>query len=400
MGNIMNEVELFRARIALVRAFLVENAYDGILLSRVDNFAMATGGKRNYVYVAGDLGANALFVTKDGDAYFVGNNIERTRVMAEELGTLECEVIEFLWFEGSPAAAVMSRFSGTLVSDDGSLGANVNGGLAYLRALLTPTELEKYRRLGRLAAEAITATVRATEAGMAEADIAAMIVAEGAKRRCIVPVALVAADERIAQFRHPLPTQAPLVTGSLAERRVKGYVMIVGCFLREGLVVSMTRFKRVGELPEGIGDAFGRICGVDARLQEATEPGKTLGDVFTECRRAYTDLGFPEDEWHNHHQGGPAGYAGRTCKASPGEVFPVLDRSWSERVKDVACINVEFGHAFAWNPSGAGVKSEDTFILLPDGTKEIVSATPELPQVDLEAVLGRPTGVVKSGIAE
>jgi len=61
-------------------------------------------------------------------------------------------------------------------------------------------------------------------------------------------------------------------------------------------------------------------------------------------------------------------------------------------------LDVAFGAAYAWNPSAVGVKSEDTFILMPDGSKAIVTATPGLPQVDLEAVLGRPVGVAKSAI--
>jgi len=394
----MNEVELFRVRVALIQAFLENNGYDGVLLSRPDNYAMATGGKRNYVWVATDAGANSLFVTKEGKAYFVGNTIELPRQMAEELATLGCEVIKYLWFEDEPCEAVQRVFSGTLVSDDGSLGENVNGRLAGLRALLTPIELEKYRRLGKRAADAMLATIDAIEPDMAEADIAARLVAEGAKRRCLVPVALVAADERIAKYRHPLPTEAPLVSGSVAEQKVRGYVMVVGCFMKEGLVASITRFKKVGDVPEGIVDAYARICGVDAIVQEATQPGKTLGEVFGACRQAYVDMGFPADEWHNHHQGGATGYAGRTCKGAPGETFPVLDTSYVKRVSEYAEAEVEFGAAFAWNPSAVGVKSEDTFILLPDGSKEIVTATPHLPQVDLAAVLGRGTDVVKSGI--
>jgi antitoxin VapB len=395
----MNDVQLFRVRIALLQAFLQEHQYDGVLLSRADNFAMATGGKRNYVSIASDLGASSLFVRRDGRAYFVGNNIERTRVVAEELGPLGCEVRDFLWFEGSAAAVVWREFTGALVSDDGSIGENVNGPLAYLRALLTLDELEKYRRLGQAAAEAMMAVIHATRAGQAEADIAATLVAEGAKRRCLVPVALIAADERIAEFRHPLPTVAPLLSGDIEEKRVRGYVMIVGGFLREGLVASITRFKRVGDLPERVPSAYARICGVDALMQEATTPGKTLGDVFAACQRAYPAMGFSAVEWHNHHQGGTTGYAGRTCKAAPGERFPILDTKWAARVKSIAGLDVAFGHAFAWNPSAPGVKSEDTFILLPGGTQEIVTRTPGLPDIDLAAVLGRETAVVKSGIA-
>ena len=395
----MNEVELFRVRIALVQAFLREHGYDGILLSRVDNFAMATGGKRNYVNFASDMGANSLFVTKDGDTYFVGNTIEEPRIMAEELRALGCESKNFLWFEGDDASAVKKAFSGTLVSDDGSLGANVNDGLAYLRALLAPEELDKYRKLGALAAESMTATLNTIEAGMTEADIAATLIAEGAKRRCMVPVALIAADDRIAQFRHPLPTTGPLTHGSLKEKAVHSYVMIVGCFFREGLVASITRFKQVGDVPANIHDAYRRVCGVDAIMQEASDPGKTLGDVFDACRAAYKDLGFPENEWHNHHQGGTTGYSARTAKGAPGEPFPLVDTRCSKRVKEITGLDVPFGHAFAWNPSGVGVKSEDTFILAADGKKEIVTVTPSLPAVDLGSVLGRPTAVVKSGFA-
>lgn len=396
----MNELDLFRVRIALIQALLQENEWDGILLSRVDNFAMATGGKRNYIWTATDAGANSLFVTREGKVYFVGNTIELPRSMDEELATLGCDIIKFLWHESSPAEAVSRVFSGTLVSDDGSLGQNVNGHLGVLRALLTPIELEKYRRLGKRAVDSMMAVLHAIEPGMTETEIAARLVAEGAKRRCQVPVALVAADERIAKYRHPLPTEGPLITGSLAEKKVKGYVMVVGCFLKEGLVVSMTRFKQVGSIASDIPDAFARVCGVDALMQEASQPGRTLGDVFAACQQAYASLGFAPNEWHNHHQGGATGYAGRTCKGAPGEKFPVLDgAAWAAKVKAVSDMDVEFGAAFAWNPSAPGVKSEDTFLLLPDGKQEIVSATPQLPRVDLARVLGRETSVVKSGIA-
>jgi len=393
----MTDHQLFTVRIALIQAFLRRNNFDGILLGRVDNFAMATGGRRNHIYTASEMGVCSLFVTRDGNVYYVGNNIEESRIQDEELAGMGCDVRSFLWFKGSPADAVRKEFSGTLVSDDGSLGKNVNAELAYVRALLTADELEKYRRLGALAAEAMTAAAQSVTADMPEADIAAVIVAEGAKRRCQVPVALVAADGRVPKYRHPLPTEARLLNHGMAETRVRGYAMLVGCFLREGLVASMTRFAQVGTVPDQIPGLQAAVCGVDALMQEATVPGRTLGDVMVACQQGYVQMGFAENEWHNHHQGGATGYAGRTCKGTPGETFPILDTSWARDVKDIAGIDVEFGHAFAWNPSGPGVKSEDTFILLPDGTREIVTATPAFPRVELSAVLGRETTVVKSG---
>ena len=395
----MHDVEVFRVRLGLIQAFLRKNQYDGILLSRVDNFAMATGGKQNYVNIAGEEGGCSLFVDADANACYVGNNIEKSRVITEELAGITDEIREFLWFEDSDGEAAKRHFGGNIVSDTGAAGPNVNADLAYLRSLLTEAELEKYRRLGALGAEAMTATIQAIEADQAEADIAATLTAEAAKRRCLLPVCLIAADDRIASYRHPLPTYGDLLGGGSQEHKVRNYVMVVGCFQREGLIVSMTRFKRVGELPASISDAFERICGVDAMMQEATVPGKTLGDVFAACQAAYKDLGFPENEWHNHHQGGPTGYSARTAKGAPGSTFPIADPAWPELLREHAGMDASLGQAYAWNPSAVGVKSEDTFILLPDGTKEIVTGTPELPAVDVSKVLGRRLDIPKSGIA-
>lgn len=395
----MTEQELFAVRRALIQAFLRENRYDGVLLSRADNFAMATGGKRNYVGTGSDLGAGSLFIGRDGRAAFIGNHIETPRHMGEELSKLDCEFMEFPWFAGNAAERARREFPGELVSDDGALGKNVHSEMAVLRSLLTEAEQHKYRQLGAFAAEAMEEVLAAVEPDMPEADIAALLVAAGARRRCRVPVALVAADERIARYRHPLPTEAPLWRGALKERRVQRYVMVVAGFVREGLVVSMTRFKRVSDLPEEVMDAYNRICAVDACMQQATEPGATLGAVFQKCQEAYRQFGFAENEWHHHHQGGTTGYAGRTCKGAPDSTFPVLDTHWPEQAAEILGHGVEFGGAFAWNPSAPGVKSEDTFLLLPNGAREIITRTPGLPQAPVAEILGAPTEVVKSGMA-
>ena len=117
--------------------------------------------------------------------------------------------------------------------------------------------------LVRCRCRGVVAAVEGAEAGMAEADIAALLIGEGAKRRCQVPIALIAADRRITKFRHPLPTTAPLLPDKMREVLVRGYVMIILSLLREGLVASVTRFKRVGELPDRIPSAYARICGVE-----------------------------------------------------------------------------------------------------------------------------------------
>src|SRR5690606_11939024 len=105
----VNDLDLFRVRVALLRDFCRENSYDGLLLSRVDNFAMATGGRSNFVNRFQDGGVCSLFITADA-VHFVGNTIEAPRVMDEELAGFGCEVRDFRWFETSAAAVVEKEF--------------------------------------------------------------------------------------------------------------------------------------------------------------------------------------------------------------------------------------------------------------------------------------------------
>jgi Xaa-Pro aminopeptidase len=54
-----------------------------------------------------------------------------------------------------------------------------------------------------------------------------------------------------------------------------------------------------------------------ARMRdEATRPGRTLGEAFEDCTRFYAEAGFP-DEWKLHHQGGSSGYGSREVIATP-----------------------------------------------------------------------------------
>jgi len=94
---------------------------------------------------------------------------------------------------------------------------------------------------------------------------------------------------------------------------------------------------------------------VEGELIQATRPGKTLGELLQVSQEAYrrADLG---DEWRMHHQGGAAGYEPREYLALPGS--PVA---------------VALGQAFAWNPSVAGAKSEDT-ILVGEAEDEVLTA--------------------------
>ena len=134
-----------------------------------------------------------------------------------------------------------------------------------------------------------------------------------AVRRGMQPIVnLVAADERIFKFRHPLPT----------DKKLEKYAMLVLCGRRKGLVCSITRLVHFGPLPDEVRCKTQKLAGIDAALILATRPGAQIRDVFNSGLKAYDAAGYA-DEWQLHHQGGPAGYESREFVGRPdvkGEV--------------------------------------------------------------------------------
>jgi antitoxin VapB len=137
------------------------------------------------------------------------------------------------------------------------------------------------------------------------------------------------------------------------------------CARRWGLAISITRFVHFGSMPQQLSDAFGVADQVNAQLLAATKVGATAAELFATAAATYAALGHPGEEMR-HHQGGATGYGEREWLATP---------SGTDRVMD--------GQAFAWNPSVAGGKVEDT-VILRAGEIELLTGTPELPVVSTQ----------------
>jgi antitoxin VapB len=197
--------------------------------------------------------------------------------------------------------------------------------------------------------------IRLTQPGETEHQIAARLDFESRNRGIQPIVNLIATDERIFAYRHPLPTF----------KKLNRYAMLVLCGRRWGLVCSITRLVHFGSIPEELRRKADAVAKVDAALIAATRPGNNLSQVFQRGVEAYADNGFL-DEWKLHHQGGPAGYEPREYIATPA-------------TKDAVII----GQAFAWNPSITGAKSEDT-IQIGEFDNEILTAIPGWPIVEVE----------------
>jgi Xaa-Pro aminopeptidase len=339
-----------------IRGLLVARELDALLLQRVSSFAWATCGAASYINTAASTGVASLLITPSG-RYLIADNIEAPRLEREEQLAAQGWQFEIgPWYE--PSAALDRLTAGLKLGADWPYpgAVNLSHEIAELRSVLTPEAGARFRGLGQASAEAVNAAAQAVTPGLTEYEIAAHLALEAQRRGAQPIVVLVATDERIFNFRHPLPTS----------KRLERYGMLILCGRQHGLVASITRLVHFGPLPAELRRKAEATARIDAAMIAATRPGATVGDVFQKTIEAYAQAGYP-DEWKLHHQGGPAGYEPRELLATPGSPF-----------------KVQAGQTYAWNPSITGTKSEDTFLVGADGQpNEVLTVTPGWPMLDV-----------------
>lgn len=348
----MSEISI---KLSLLRDLATRHAVDAILLQRVSSIAWATGGVAAYVNTARSNAEASILVTMDNQ-YLLTNNIEVTRLEKEErLNSQSWNFHITPWYKkGFAGYDFMKGLK--LGTDDCFPGAlDLSDEIAHLRANLNQEEGNRFRLLGQLCAQAMDATARAVHPGQTEYEIAANLAMEAQRRGVQATVNLIAVDERIFNFRHPLPT----------DKKLDHYVMIILCGRRWGLICSLTRLVYFGRLPDEIRHKAQAVAQVDAMMIATTRPGGTLGQVFKSAQEAYASVGYP-NEWQLHHQGGPAGYEPREYLAIPGSNDPIIT-----------------GQVYAWNPSITGCKSEDS-VLVDEKGFEVLSAISGWPTMKIE----------------
>jgi antitoxin VapB len=353
-----------KEKIGRLTSMLAAGNLGGVLIGAQHNFSWLTAGGRNGIDLSREAGACALVVRRDGRRFVLASRIELARMLDEELSAEDFEPVEYAWEEekGSPtflvdrATALLDK--GDALASDLPVGPSVQiveSALARCRYRLTTPEIERYRSLGRDAGDAIGKLVRTLEPGETEREVERRAHDALAARDIHGVVVLVAADERIQKYRHPVPT----------ERRWEKVLMIVVCARRGGLIASLSRIVCVGPLPSELKRRTLSAARVDARLLSATRPGATGAELYGLAARSYAEEGF-EGEQRLHHQGGACGYRTRDWVAHP---------ACDERV--------EANQAFAWNPSITGTKVEETSIAFDDGC-EIITASPDWPAIAVD----------------
>ena len=353
----MNEIDEKVDRLARLAA---SRGLGGILLNTQPNFSWLTGGRSNQIDGSRESGGGSLLVSARGERFVVANNIEMPRLLEEALAGLGFSACEYAWTEeqadpGTAIARARQAVAGAIGCDNGLVdGVPLDAEVAAARAPLTPAEVDRYRRFGRELGATVGSVCRALAPDLTEIEVAQRVGVAVASIGARAIVTLVAADERMGRFRHPVPT----VT------RWGRQVLIGVCAQRHGLVSALSRIVVSGRVPDALEERTAATARVFASLLASTTAGATGADLFRAAAHSYAEAGFPHEETR-HHQGGATGYRSREWIAHPASRETVQARQ-----------------AFAWNPSITGTKVEET-TLVTEGGLEVITTSPDWPAIPL-----------------
>ena len=280
--EMMSKFDMMRA--ALAKA---GSGASAIRLRGADWVSWALAGADPAVLLTTDLGVAEVLVTAEG-AWVLTDTIESARLVDEEIPA-GCSVQVNGWESPSRRESFVVECAGTgrVLSDRPRPGeALLPDSLVHAKRTLCATELERYRIVGRLAAQAMTETLTAATSATSERALAGM----GAKAlwdRGLHPaLTLCAGARRLPLHRHATPTHEPL--GSEA--------MLVFCARGFGLYACLTRFVTFdgATSPEAAKAQEGRhalVRELEAVILDASVPGATLPALYETLAQAYVAQG-------------------------------------------------------------------------------------------------------------
>ncbi|HKO88622.1 MAG TPA: M24 family metallopeptidase, partial [Burkholderiales bacterium] len=317
-------------------------------------------GASNTVLLIQETGIAEILVNAQ-NAWVLCDHIEAQRLVDEALPSgFELHVSP--WMEPDRRETFVREHSeNRKVLSDRAAGQNeaaLPPALVTERYVLSETEQHRFRRIGRLAAEAMGEVLQAAKPEWTEYQLAGAG-AEALWQRGLHPaLTLAAGSRRLPLYRHPTPTGEKL--GSTA--------MLVFCARGDGLIANLTRFVRFEQATAQENTRHQQIRDIEGAALDRCKSGIVLAEVYQTLSSAYRAHGYP-DALLQHHQGGLAGYLAREALLMPQSQTAL-----------------RAGMAIALNPSLPGAKIEDTFILEPSGALTNLTLDDSWPS---ETVRGR-----------
>lgn len=342
-----------------VKEWLFTTPYEGVVLSRRDNFKWITGGNENAVVTNTEVGVAFLLIKKDGTTEMFADSSDCAR-MEEEQNPLHAACTLIPWYENLDRFMAEYCHAKQFASDTGISGtANVQNDMVNLRMMLTKNEVDRYREVGQECAKIVEQTAMEARPGQTEREVAVKL-----KLRCIEnginpDCVLVGSDERILNYRHPVPS----------DKKIQNSLMIVLGGEKWGLNISMTRMVSFGRISALMQERMQKTQYIFACMQNMMQDGLSYKEYFEGVKKRYEEAGYPE-EWKKHHQGGPTGYGCREFVASPSVEGMIRE-----------------GQVYAWNPTIQGTKCEET-TYFKDGKAEILTRTKNWPCTRIHTEFG------------
>jgi Xaa-Pro aminopeptidase len=348
-------------KLNLIRNALTETEAQGIRLKGTDWFAWATAGASHTVLLTAETGVAEVLVTQE-NAWILTNEIEAQRFKDEEIPA-NFQFFIYPWADDSQCENFIKEVTngGKVLSDRPipHVEKRLPPSLQQHKRVMMPSELERYRQVGRKASEAMTEVLKAANSNWTEYQLAGAG-AEALWARGLHPaLTLVAGERRLPLYRHATPTG----------EKIGRQAMLVFCARGYGLFANLTRFVVFGGLKDEDANLHRHVREIEAQALNFCQPGTSLNAVYDVLANAYEKHGFP-NAIREHHQGGTTGYLAREVVANP-------------TTTDI----LEANMAIAWNPSLPGAKIEDTFVILEDGKWENLTLDPNWPSIEVEGRL-------------
>jgi Xaa-Pro aminopeptidase len=318
-----------------VCSLLFEKNLDSIVLRSQPNVGWFIGGRAN-IAISLEWSCLALIVSKMG-VRVITDVIEAPRLIAEELNAIG-QVIALPWWESFDSHLP----HGPLIGYDGgeSDSVDISAEIQSIRLVLNEEEIIRIKSIATDTAQGLGAAMASLTGVESEVEVAGLISLQLWNRNLEPVVVLVAGEHRAPTLRHALPTIEPIRAKAVGST----------CARRKGLIASATRIATFGAIADQYVQQYDRLLEVEASLLNETTIGTTYGAALVEGVSAYEDQGFPPDEWHQHHQGGPMGYLPRDFVATPKNMVVIATN-----------------HVVAWNPTATGWKVEDTWLVQDSG---------------------------------
>jgi Xaa-Pro aminopeptidase len=348
----MERKEEVKIKLEKVRNFLRENDLYAVLIKKQPNFSWITAGGVNFVGMATEMGVTSVLITEK-DQFVIANKIEARRMKDEEVEDM-FEVLEYEWYEDKEMEIVRT------IVGNGKVGCDVllpdiqfvDNTFKKLRYELTEGEIERYLYLGEKLSRIVEEVLMyETKPGETEIEVAGKISAKLWKEGIEPTAFMIASDDRIRNYRHPISKN----------KKIEKVVMASVNARYKGLIATMTRMAHFGKIPETLKKQYKDNVEIECIMIANTKIGEEMRVPVLSAIEEYKKRGY-KDEWKLHHQGGSMGYYPRDIRVTPTTTEKIYRNQ-----------------AFCWNPSITGTKSEDGFITTEKGpimiTKPVIFPT-------------------------